>query len=102
MKLEEGAAVVSLAGHDRGRCFFVVGKEEGYLLVADGRARKIEKPKRKKVRHIRVVGFPEGAVAEKLRRGEKVCNRELWMGVREFKEHSRSGHEEVASWQKKM
>jgi ribosomal protein L14E/L6E/L27E len=41
--------VKSVAGRDCGMYAYVVGKtEEGFLLVADGRIRKVEAPKRKK------------------------------------------------------
>ena len=52
-----GDVVRSMAGHDKGRLFAVVGLDgSGYALLADGRTRTLEKPKKKKLRHIRPPG----------------------------------------------
>jgi len=52
-----GDVVVSKAGHDKG-LFCVVGVEEGYLLLANGKQRPLEKPKRKKPMHAAPAGLP--------------------------------------------
>jgi len=50
-----GSVATSLAGRDKGRRFIVVGVlDEEYVLIADGRVRKIEKPKKKKLKHLKV------------------------------------------------
>ena len=49
-----GDIVVSVAGRDCGRCFLVIGSAgDGYVLLADGRRRRVEKPKKKNLRHVR-------------------------------------------------
>ena len=47
--------VLSLAGHDGGRLYMVVGGGEGRLLVCDGRNRKLNNPKCKSPKHVRLV-----------------------------------------------
>ena len=48
--------VVSLAGHDRGQLFLVIGTEAGgRLLLCNGRTRRLASPKCKSPRHVRVV-----------------------------------------------
>ena len=52
-----GMIVKSLAGRDKHRAFVVVGRlDEEHLLIADGRLRRIDKPKKKKLRHLSVTG----------------------------------------------
>ena len=46
--------VVSLAGHDRGRLYMVVGSQGGRLLLCDGRLRRLDNPKQKSPAHVRV------------------------------------------------
>ncbi|MBQ4065784.1 MAG: KOW domain-containing RNA-binding protein [Clostridia bacterium] len=53
-----GRIVVSLCGHDNGRLYLVVGEENEYLFLADGKIRRLQKPKRKKIKHIRPI-LPE-------------------------------------------
>lgn len=50
-----GMIAVSLAGRDKHRAFAVVGRlDDEHLLIADGRLRRAEKPKKKKLRHLSV------------------------------------------------
>ena len=69
--------VVSVAGRDAHSLFYVIGTEDMYLLLANGKDRTIEKPKRKKCKHAKKVLRAETRVAEKLRTGDKVLNSEL-------------------------
>ena len=69
--------VVSTAGRDQGELFYVLEADETYLMLADGKGRTIEKPKRKKRKHAKKVLRSETRVAEKLRSGDKVLNSEL-------------------------
>ena len=69
--------VISTAGRDQGKLFYVIGTDPVYLTLANGKDRTLEKPKRKKRRHIQKVLRSETRVAEKLRLGDKVLNSEL-------------------------
>ena len=69
--------VVSTAGRDSGNWFYVINEDPVYLLLANGRDRTLEKPKRKKRKHVAKVLRSETRVAEKLRHGDKVLNGEL-------------------------
>ena len=54
LPIEEGRVVRSLQGRDCGRCFVVLSCEaDGYVRYADGLTRKLDHPKKKKVKHIR-------------------------------------------------
>lgn len=55
-----GRLVVSVAGHDKGSILCVVGETGEYLLLADGKRRKVQSPKKKKQKH--VVLFEDAAV----------------------------------------
>ena len=69
--------VRSQAGRDTQELFYVIGTEEEFLLLADGKHRTLEKPKRKKRRHVKKVLRSETRVAAKLISGDKVLNSEL-------------------------
>ena len=69
--------VKSTAGRDQGKLFYVNGTDPVYLTLANGKDRTLEKPKRKKRKHIQKVLRSETRVAEKLRLGDKVLNSEL-------------------------
>ena len=69
--------VVSTAGRDQGSLFYVLEADDIWLTLANGKDRRIEKPKRKKRKHASKVLRSETRVAEKLRAGDKVLNSEL-------------------------
>ena len=77
MELSKADMIVSLAGRDKGQLFFVVDTDEQYVYLADGKSRKLEKPKRKKRRHVQAAFQTESRIAEKIRNGDKVLNSEL-------------------------
>ena len=69
--------VISVRGRDQGEIFYVVGREEEFLLLANGKNRTLEEPKRKKQKHVEKVLRSETRVAAKLCSGDKVLNGEL-------------------------
>ena len=64
MELKIGQIVISKAGRDKGNIFVVFALEGNgeYALLVDGRTRLLERPKRKKHKHIQ----PTNAVDEEL------------------------------------
>ena len=77
MEIAKSNVVEATAGRDKGKYFFVMSENEDFLFLADGKYRRIEAPKRKKRRHVRLVEEGSGRVAEKIRNSEKVTNSEL-------------------------
>ena len=69
--------VISIAGRDAGTLFYVLEADDTYLLLADGKGRTLDKPKRKKRKHVQKVLRAETRVALKLRNSDKVLNSEL-------------------------
>ena len=69
--------VVSTAGHDQGELFYVISTDDQFLYLANGKDRTLDKPKRKKRKHVQKVLRSETRVVEKLIRGDKVLNSEL-------------------------
>ena len=69
--------VVSTAGRDSGEWFYVIAEDPIYLYLANGKDRSLDKPKRKKRKHVQKVLRSETRVADKLRSGDKVLNGEL-------------------------
>ena len=83
-----GSIVLATAGRDQDGLFFVVGQADGFLLLADGKRRKLEHPKRKNPGHLCPVaceGFCH-PVIDKLKEGTPVTNRELRQALAAFKE----------------
>ena len=69
--------VLSTTGRDKGKLFYVIGIEDDLLLLANGKDRTLDKPKRKKQKHVQKVLRSETRVAAKILQGDKVLNGEL-------------------------
>jgi len=53
MNLQIGDVIVSKAGKDKDSYFCVVDLKDSYCFLRDGKIHKLEKPKRKKIKHVR-------------------------------------------------
>ena len=53
-KIEAGMLAISRAGHDKDTCYIVWDMDETYVWLVDGRLRPLEKPKKKKRKHIQI------------------------------------------------
>ncbi len=73
-----GMFAISLAGHDKGRMYVIISQEDEYVYLADGNCRPIEKPKKKKKKHIQLIktGLDE-ALMTKLTGAQTVYNEEI-------------------------
>ena len=86
MEIARSNIVRSEAGRDKGKLFIVLAVEGEYLLLADGKSRKAESPKRKKRRHVRFVATETMGVSEKITGEEKITNSELRRALAAFRE----------------
>ena len=77
MEISKSDIVISLAGHDKGKLFFVIDTDGVYVTLVDGKGRRVEKPKRKKLIHVRKVLRSDSKLAEKIRSCEHILNTEL-------------------------
>ncbi|MCL1854946.1 MAG: KOW domain-containing RNA-binding protein [Clostridia bacterium] len=87
---EIGRAALSRQGHDKGRWFVVVGVlDEGYVLIADGRTRLLEKPKKKQCKHLKWMPYQAETVIQRLvvqehRQGMPLQNSDLRTAISAF------------------
>lgn len=73
--LSPGQFVISKAGRDKGKLFIVVEiVDDKYVDIVDGTLRRIENPKRKKVKHLQLTNDVSLEIAEKLNEGKKITN----------------------------
>jgi len=77
-KAVPGQLVISRSGRDSGTIYLVIDFEgDRFVRVADGLLRRVEKPKRKNVRHLGYYPVVAEEIAGKLNSGERVTNPEL-------------------------
>ena len=78
-----GRLFVSLAGRDKDCICAVVGmsEDEGYVMIADGKKRKVENPKKKKLKHLKPIDVEPLDV-------EKLTNRFIREAINEMENGS--------------
>ena len=77
MELKKGMMAISKAGHDQGNWYVVLDIEGEYAFLVNGTTKKMDCPKKKKLKHLQpVLKVPEN-LQEKLQTGKAWTNEEV-------------------------
>lgn len=80
-----GRVVYSKAGRDKGKVFIIIGiVDEDFVLIADGDIRPAEKPKKKRIKHLKVTDRVAESIADKLAGRRRVQNADLKAAISEI------------------
>ena len=80
-----GGIALSTQGRDEGRYYLI--KEVlpgGYILVCDGNYKKLASPKKKSLKHVRLLPEKVETIAEKFSCGGKVFDSEVYSALKAF------------------
>lgn len=70
-----GRLVYSKAGRDAGKLFIIVGMlDENYVFTSDGSLRTVDKPKKKKIKHLTFTNIVAEDIKSMILSGDKVEN----------------------------
>lgn len=84
MEIVEGSIVRSIAGRDMGDLFIVLAREGDYAYLANGELRKVDRPKKKKLKHLQGTSSVSEFIQNKLKASGKVTNAEVRKALSEF------------------
>lgn len=77
----------SIAGRDKGRLFVITAlADDNHVMVADGDIRRVDKPKKKKLKHLAMTGETAEVIAETFRNRKKPLDADLREAVRQVRE----------------
>ena len=85
MEYQIGQVVYSKSGHDKGNVLLVAAVDGEYLTLVDGKCRTLEKPKRKKKKHVQPTSYIEETVAEKLMHGSYLQDAQVRKALKLYK-----------------
>lgn len=85
-KIKIGQLVYSKSGRDKTRALVILGIEDEYAFVADGKYRKIENPKRKKLKHLQFTNTNFSLISKKIINSEAITNDFLWHTIFKYLE----------------
>jgi ribosomal protein L14E/L6E/L27E len=86
LDIQAGNLVFSIAGRDSGRVFIVLKVEDGFCYLADGRLRKVSKPKKKKTKHVKPTLVTAESLKDKITLDERLTNTEIRNCIRDLME----------------
>lgn len=70
-----GKVAYSKSGRDEGRLFIILSIiNDEFVYISDGDLRTVEKPKKKKIKHLDVKSITAEEISKLLRSGEEVTN----------------------------
>ena len=72
-----GQIVISKSGRDKGDYFIVLDIIGEFLYLTDGKSRKLEKPKKKKMKHVQITNYVDEQLQYKIKTASKLNNAEI-------------------------
>ena len=78
-----GMMATSKAGHDKEETYVIVGEDEKFVYLSDGRLKSVNDPKKKSKKHIQVIKHHINEdLAMKLAKGDKVYDEEIKLVIK--------------------
>lgn len=77
MQYKPGMMARSLAGHDQNQVYVILKEEGTYVYLADGKIRTVDRPKKKKKKHVQLISTIPMELAYKFESGEVIRNEEI-------------------------
>ena len=82
-----GKFATSKAGHDKMQLYVITGMEGDFVYLCDGRLKLIEKPKKKRIKHIQIINTTvEESLYNRLLNKETVRNEEIKYAIKKYLE----------------
>lgn len=89
-----GGVCQSTQGRDKNRYYLIVGViGDGTIFVSDGNFKKLAEPKRKNLKHVRLLPESVESIALKLAEGNKVYDSEIYSALKIFNNAAESGEQ---------
>ena len=86
-----GFLASSKAGHDKDKIYVIVKEDTEYVWLADGKIKTLEKPKKKRKKHIQVIKYYNSAeIRNALSEEKKVSDLEIMMVLKAYKKQQMS------------
>lgn len=84
-EFETGMLAVSKAGHDKGRLYVVLKADPQFVYLADGKNRSVDRPKKKKRKHIQINYYIPGILKQTLEAKQKLEDEQIKKAIKEYK-----------------
>jgi len=83
--MKVGDVVISICGHDMGEWYIVADVLQNFVYLIDGKTKPIEKPKKKKIKHLIYANHFADEIAQKIANKKYLQNAEVRKALKFFK-----------------
>ena len=77
-----GKFAKSKAGHDKDQIYVIAKEDAEYVYLMDGKTKTVDKPKKKKKKHIQMILKEDENVSRKLQENETLTNEEIKAAIK--------------------
>ena len=83
-----GQVVYSKCGHDKGNVFIIFDIESEILYLVDGKTRKMDKPKKKKAKHVQKTNYLDEELKRKIGNSEYLLDSDFSKAIKRYSSQS--------------
>lgn len=84
-RFEKGYFAVSKAGHDCNEIYVIINFDSEYAYLADGRLKTVDRPKKKKLKHIQIIKYIDQDIESKLGQNKLLINEDIKRAIKLYK-----------------
>jgi len=80
-----GRLAISLKGRDAGNIYLIYSLNGSFASLVDGNAKRIVNPKKKNIKHIKILDFESESIKQKIQKKLKVFDSEIYSFIKNCK-----------------
>lgn len=80
-----GRFAISKAGHDKSQIYVIIGEDAEFVTLCDGRLKTVDKPKRKRKKHVQMMKYTvDASLLQRLFAKDKVLDEEIKYEIKHY------------------
>lgn len=77
-----GCFATSLAGHDHNNVYIIVDADDEYVYLADGKLKKVDNPKKKKLKHVQLIKRTDDTITGRINNNVALSNEDIKYAIK--------------------
>lgn len=82
MEFAKGMFARSLAGHDQDKLYVIISVQDEYIYLVDGKIRTLDRPKKKKRKHVQIDCHISEIIEQKISSGDKLRDEDIKRAIK--------------------
>jgi hypothetical protein len=77
-----GCFATSIAGHDHNNIYVIIDADDEYVYLVDGKIRKVNNPKKKKLKHVQLIKRTDDTIAGRINNNVALSNEDIKYAIK--------------------